>query len=62
MTFPFLELPSELQGLIFELAVDVDPQNAANLSLVSRNAAQWQVLCSSDIPHTFLSSSNLTCA
>ncbi|KAH6902033.1 hypothetical protein BKA70DRAFT_1405349, partial [Coprinopsis sp. MPI-PUGE-AT-0042] len=41
MTFSFSSLPPELQALIFELATDGDPENAPNLSLVSRSAAEW---------------------
>jgi hypothetical protein len=37
----FSSLPSELQANIFELAVDNDPKDAPNLSLVSRNVAVW---------------------
>ncbi|KAH6902031.1 hypothetical protein BKA70DRAFT_678635 [Coprinopsis sp. MPI-PUGE-AT-0042] len=41
MTFPFSSLPPELQALTFELAADGDPENASNLSLVSRSTATW---------------------
>ncbi|KAH6902042.1 hypothetical protein BKA70DRAFT_1308128 [Coprinopsis sp. MPI-PUGE-AT-0042] len=41
MTFSFSDLPPELQALIFEVATDGDPENAPNLSLVSRSAAEW---------------------
>ncbi|KAH6902050.1 hypothetical protein BKA70DRAFT_678961 [Coprinopsis sp. MPI-PUGE-AT-0042] len=41
MAFPFTCLPPELQAHIFELSVDGDPENAPNLSPVSRSAATW---------------------
>ncbi|KAH6879985.1 hypothetical protein BKA70DRAFT_1344533 [Coprinopsis sp. MPI-PUGE-AT-0042] len=40
-TFPFSSLPDELQGYIFEIAVDDNPQDALNLTLVSRGANAW---------------------
>lgn len=40
-TFPFSSLPEEIQGTIFEIAVDETPRDAFNLALVSRSAAAW---------------------
>ncbi|KAH6917793.1 hypothetical protein BKA70DRAFT_1088373 [Coprinopsis sp. MPI-PUGE-AT-0042] len=39
--FPFSSLPDEIQGHILEIAVDDNPQDVLNLTLVSRRAAAW---------------------
>ncbi|KAH6917797.1 hypothetical protein BKA70DRAFT_1554005 [Coprinopsis sp. MPI-PUGE-AT-0042] len=44
-TFPFSSLPEEIQGCIFEIAVDGNRGDALNLSLVSRTAAAWVLPC-----------------